>query len=185
MEQLETKLKNLTFITILGFVIIIILIIGLYFKGSGWSTSSKTTDNNSNNEVSYDVSKMKTVTGKEAAKLFDEKGTHILYIGRPTCGVCVNLLPNLNQVQEELKYTTNYLLLDDNFRTEFKDLFDKLTIETSITSGGKTYEGTFGEILKEGGFTPIVVVIKDGKMVDGFIGYKTYENVLSLIKKYL
>lgn len=186
METIEYKIRNLTYLTVIGFAIVIILIIGLYFKGSSSQASTNNNNNQSNNnEVEYDVSKMNKVNGNQAAELFNEKGTHILYIGRPTCGICVSLVPILNQVQDELNYKTNYLLLDNNFRTEFANLFGKLTIETSITSNGEKFEGTYGEILKEGGFTPVVIVIKDGKMVDGFIGYQNYESTLSLIKKYI
>ena len=77
LERIDTKLRNLTFIVILGFVVIALLVIGLYFK-DGKSSNNGTTNNGSQTTtVKYDVSKMKKVTGEEAAKLFDEKGTII------------------------------------------------------------------------------------------------------------
>ncbi len=186
---LETKLKNLTYIMLMGFLIIIMLLIGLYFKGS---TDTKTTTTNPSGSSSggsssaYDVSKMNKITGSDAAKLFDnKKETQILYIGRPGCGVCVSLVPELNKVITDLNIKINYLELDENFRTDFADLFKHLTIETKLTSGGKTYEGTYGELLNEGGFTPMVIIIKDGKMADGFIGSRTSDTIKTLFQKYL
>ena len=178
----ETKIRNLSYLTVMGFIIIILLIIGLYLKGS---TSKTTTSTNTNNTTTtttneeYDISKMTKITGSDAKKLFDEKGMHILYIGRPTCGVCVKLVPELNNTIDELNVKVNYLELTSTFRTEWSGLFDKLTIKTKVNN----VEGTIGELLEENGYTPIVVIIKDGKMVDGFIGYRDSETITNLINK--
>jgi len=181
-KAIEIKLKNLTFIVILGFLIVILLIIGLYFKGGVKSSSSGSSSSSSSNEtVKYDVSKMKQITGDEAAKLFDEKGTHFLYIGRSTCSVCVSLVPELNTAINDMTLTLNYSPLNSTFRTDFKNLFDKLDIETKVNNN----EGTYGELLEEYGYTPVVIVIKDGKMVDGFIGYRDADKIEELFKKYL
>lgn len=187
LNHLDIKLRNLTFIVVFCFVVIVLLIIGLYFKDGKTTNNggSGTASNGSETSVKYDVSKMKKVTGDEAAKLFDEKGTHFLYIGRSTCSVCINLVPELNTVINDMTLTINYLPLTSTFRDDFKNLFDKLTIETKITSNGKTYEGTYGEILHEGGFTPIVVVIKDGKMVEGFVGYREANKIKEIFQKYM
>ena len=178
MDIIETKLRNLTFIVILGFVILGLLVIGLYFtknESSKSSTTPTTTD------VNYDVSKMNQISGSDAAKLFDEKGTHILYIGRSTCSVCVKLVPELNEVINSIDVKINYSPLESTFRSDFEDLFDKLSIETTVNEN----EGTFGELLKEYGYTPVVVIIKDGKMVDGFVGYRDADTIKTLFEKYL
>lgn len=181
-NQIETKLKNLTFIVVIGFIIMGLLIIGLYFKGVDISSKDGgTTSGDSSETVKYDVSKMKQITGEEAAKLFDEKGTHFLYIGRSTCSVCVNLVPELNTVMNDMAITLYYSPLNQTFRTDFKDLFGKLDIETTVNNN----KGTYGELLEEYGYTPVVVVIKDGKMVDGFVGYRDASKIEELFKKYL
>ncbi|MBE6154915.1 MAG: hypothetical protein E7163_05035 [Firmicutes bacterium] len=178
-KKIETKLNTLMYIVISGFVIIGLLVIGLYFTNNGTSVSEepKTTESDTN----YDVSKMNTVTGKEATELFDKKGTHFLYIGRPTCGVCVNLVPNLNATIEELDVTINYLELESTFRDDFGDLFDHLDIKTKINGE----EGTFGELLETYGYTPLVIIIKDGKMIEGFVGSRDSETIIELFKKYI
>ena len=101
---MEEKIRNLTFIVILGFVVTFILIIGLYFRDGGTS-SNTTTGNNSGGSSSstseYDVSNMTAVDVDGAVDLFDEEGTHVLYIGRSNCSVCIQFVPVLNQVQED------------------------------------------------------------------------------------
>ncbi len=179
-ETLETKIRNLTFTVVLGFIVIILLVMGLYFK-NGTTKSNNSTTTSSDSSSTYDVSKMKEIKGSEAAKLFDQKGTQILYIGRSTCSVCVKLVPELNKVIANKNLTVNYLPLSSSWQTDFADLFDKLDLETTI-NGNK---GTYGSLLKEGGYTPIVVVIKDGKMVDGFVGYRDEATITTLFEKYL
>lgn len=181
-QILETKIKNLTYIVMIGFIVVILLIAGLYIKGTGTkSTSTSTASSSSSSSTEYDVSRMTKITGSDAVKLFDDAGTHILYIGRPTCSVCVQLVPQLNETIDELKVSVNYLELTSSFRTDWAGLFDKLTIKTTVNKE----EGTFGELLEQYGYTPVIIVIQDGKMVDGFIGYRDSEAITSLFKKYL
>ena len=79
-KKIETKLNTLFYVVVIGFIILGLLIFGLYFTNNGSSTKDNT--KTSENDTNYDVSKMKTVTGEEATELFDKKGTHFLYIGR-------------------------------------------------------------------------------------------------------
>ena len=37
----------------------------------------------------------------------------------------------------------------------------------------------------ENGFTPATIVIKDGKVVEGFFGYRNAETLTELLEKYL
>lgn len=179
---LETKLRNLTFIVIFGFIVLGLLVIGLYFKkGTVSDSTTSTQKNQGTTTTTYDVSKMKQVNGAQAAALFEEKGTHFLYIGRSTCSVCVSLVPELNTVLNDMTLTINYLPLGDNFRTEFEPLYSHLDIETTVNSN----KGTFGELLEKYGYTPIVIIIKDGKMVDGFVGYRESNTIETLFKKYM
>ncbi len=187
-SNLETKIKNLTYIVLIGFLVLGILVIGLYFKGDNNNSSSNgsnptSSGSSDNSTVSYDVSKMKAVNVSEALALFNEKGTHILYIGRSNCSVCVSLVPLLNKLQEELNYTTNYynLLQTSNWKTDMKELISKFTVETTVNGETDTITKLFGDH----GYTPTVVIIKDGKVVDGFIGYRDYDTLKELVSKYL
>lgn len=195
---MEEKIRNLTFIVILGFVVTFILIIGLYFRDGGTS-SNTTTGNNSGGSSSstseYDVSNMTAVDVDGAVDLFDEEGTHVLYIGRSNCSVCIQFVPVLNQVQEDLGFTTYYLDVYDyindwkNTRDELKPLTELLTTETTvrttINSENVTLEDTVGNLFYDYGFTPITIIIKDGEMVDGFIGYRDKDSLTELIEENL
>lgn len=192
---MEEKIRNLTFIVILGFVVTFILIIGLYFRDGGTS-SNTTTENNSGGSSSstseYDVSNMTAVDVDGAVDLFDEEGTHVLYIGRSNCSVCIQFVPVLNEVQEDLGFTTYYLdVLDyinnwESTKDELEPLTELLTIETTvrttINSENVTLEDTVGNLFYDYGFTPITVIIKDGEMVDGFIGYRDKDSLTELIE---
>lgn len=184
---LEIKIKNLTYIVLIGFIVITILIVGLYFK-DGIPTKSSTNNtntgtNNNQSTTNYDVSKMNAVNVEKALALFNEKGTHILYIGRSDCSSCISTVPVLNQVQEELKYTTNYFDLNQtkNWQTEMKELADKFTVAATV----KDEESTIGKLFIEHGYTPTIIIIKDGKVVDGFIGYRDHDTLKELVSKYL
>lgn len=186
---MEDKLRNLTFIVIFGFIILAILIIGLYFKDGGSTTSSNNSSGSgsSSSTQEYDVSAMNEVDVDEALALFDEEGTHVLYIGRSGCTYCRQFVPVLNEVQEDLGFTTNYLnaqtFMNDwsGSQDELKPLTDKMTVEAS--ANGET--GTLGELFLANGFTPALVVIKDGKAVAGFFGYRDADTLTTLLKQYL
>ena len=195
---MEEKIRNLTFIVIFGFIIMFILIIGLYFKDGGSSNNStKSSSSSSSSESSssdYDVSQMKEVDVDDALALFDEEGTHVLYIGRSTCSVCVQFVPVLNEVQEDLDFKTNYLDVDaissiwaknktdaaEEMYNQVKRLTDKLDIEAS--ANGET--DTLGNLFISKGFTPALVVIKDGKVV-GFFGYRDKDTLTGILEEYL
>ncbi len=187
MEELETKIKNLTFIVILGFVILLMLVIGLYFKG-GSNTDTKTNNESSstNNSTEYDVSKMNEVDVDGALELFKDKDVHVLYLGRSTCSACIKFVPVLNEVQEDLGFTVDYLDVAtfmnnwSSAKEDLEPLTNKMTVEA--TANGET--GTLGELFLENGFTPALVIIKDGKVVDGFFGYRDTDTLSSLLKEY-
>ena len=208
MKDLETKIRNLTFIVVFGFIITFMLIIGLYFtKSNATVENNATTNNNSNSNNNtttdnYDVSKMKEVDVDGALALFKSKKTEVLYIGRSDCSACIATVPYLNQVQEELNYTTNYMDLnvlinkysakydksDADFgekvwagvQSEIKELMDLIKIDGS--ANGNT--GAMGALFYEAGYTPLVVVIKDGYAVDGFFGAHSAEDIKTMMSKY-
>lgn len=197
---MEEKIRNLTFIVIFGFIIMFILIIGLYFKDGGSSNNSSNNGSSSSSSGSsstsnYDVSQMNEVDVDDALALFDEEGTHVLYIGRSTCSVCVQFVPVLNEVQEDLDFKTNYLDVDaissiwaknktdaaEEMYNQVKRLTDKLDIEAS--ANGET--DTLGNLFISKGFTPALVVIKDGKVVEGFFGYRDKDTLTGILEEYL
>ena len=189
---MEEKLRNLTFIVILGFIILGILIIGLYFRDGSSSNNDSSNSTNtgsgssSSSTENYDVSKMNEVDAEEAVALLDKKGTHVLYIGRSTCSACVQFVPVLNAVQEELGFTTNYLNVQSyqgnwsKIQTDLKELLDKATQELTVNGN----EGTFGELFSQYGYTPGFIVIKDGEVVEAFLGSRSESTLKSILEEY-
>ncbi len=184
-EELENKIKNLTYIVIVGFIVLFILMVGLYFKDP--TNNSTTTPKNEEVDSSYDTSRLTLLDKEKTKALVNSKGTKFLFVGRKGCGICQSILPNLNSVIDKLDIEVNYLSLDvSNWRTEYADIFDHLAIETTITdSTGTVNEGTYGELLNQKGFTPLVIVLKDGEMVDGFVGSRDADTIEEFFSKYL
>ncbi len=203
-ESLESQVKNLTLIVLIGFIVIALLQIGLYFRPASNASSTNTNDNTDTtatdnyNELAKNFT---NVSIDEAVKLFDEKGTHVLYIGRSSCGVCQSIISSLVEVQNELNYKTYYydlgVPMEENqiYSEEYqqmitnwpaiqkiiKPLTDLVTFETE--ANGVT--DTCGKLFYDNGYTPTVIIIKDGKAVDGFIGGHSKDQITELVKKYI
>ena len=108
--------------------------------------------------------------------------TYVLYIGRENCSICHDLLPTLQQAQINNNYITQYLdiLEVDRSSDNWKKLVELLdqTTTTTMDEEGKTEEvtETYGYFLDKKGFTPCVILIKDGKQYGGFFGNKSLES---------
>lgn len=112
----------------------------------------------------YDVSEFETLTTTDAAKKIEDGGTQVVYIGRSNCGYCVKFLPVLKQAQEDLGYKTIYIDLNE----VTVDDQEKLIAYDSYV------EENFG-------YTPMVLVFKNGKYVDGWVGYTEVEEFKSFL----
>lgn len=148
----------------------------LIFVNTNNNSSVSENKENEHYNDEYDVSKMTEVDEKELLNLFDEKGTKVVYIGRPSCSACVTFVPTLNQVHEELDFDL-YYLNSENLGTDqeaLNEIAQKLDKEITIntTSGEET--GKYGEYL---GTTPMLFIIKNGKMIDGIIGAYSYDSL--------
>lgn len=139
-------------------------------------------------EIDYDVSMMREVGVEEALALFHSSDTYVLYIGKESCNVCYDLLPALQNGQKNNNYITQYMDLTkvDRNTDNWKKLVELLNVETTQTLSangeGDPVTETFGYFLNAKGFTPCVVIIKDGRQVAGFFGSKeekTFEDWLA------
>lgn len=119
--------------------------------------SSDTVNNNTTEELTsadYDVSEFETLTTTEAAEKISKGGTQVVYIGRSNCGYCVKFIPTLKQAQKDLGYKTIYIDLNE------------------VTSSDQEKLIAYDSYVEENfGYTPMVLVFKDGKYVDGWVGY--------------
>lgn len=143
--------------------------------------SNKPTENVSDNKTgssnsTYDVSSMDQLTPSEITKKIKNGDEIVLYIGQEKCTYCQKMLPTLKEAQTNYGYKTVYLnIAATNVNsTEYKEMSALLDVEK--TSNGETKQ--FGEFR----VTPMIAIIRNGKMVDGMIGYNTYDNFAKFLE---
>ncbi len=185
--------ENINYTTILNkiftvlVVIAIILGVNLLFTMISLTNGGSSSDNSSNSSTSgtqtssdYDVSDFDTLTLAQVLKLFDSKDTSVLYLGRSSCSACVSFLPTLKSVQKDLGFKTKYLDITtvDTSSRDYSTFISKLTKEIEVNANGTKSTGKISEFY---GYTPMVIIIKDGKAVDASVGALSEAN----FKKFL
>ena len=185
--------ENINYTTILNkiftvlVVIAIILGVNLLFTMISLTNGGSSSDNSSNSSTSgtqtssdYDVSDFDTLTLAQVLKLFDSKDTSVLYLGRSSCSACVSFLPTLKSVQKDLGFKTKYLDITtvDTSSRDYSTFTSKLTKEIEVNANGTKSTGKISEFY---GYTPMVIIIKDGKAVDASVGALSEAN----FKKFL
>ena len=168
-------------------VIAIILGVNLLFTMISLTNGGSSSDNSSNSSTSgtqtssdYDVSDFDTLTLAQVLKLFDSKDTSVLYLGRSSCSACVSFLPTLKSVQKDLGFKTKYLDITtvDTSSSDYSTFTSKLTKEIEVNANGTKSTGKISEFY---GYTPMVIIIKDGKAVNASVGALSESN----FKKFL
>ena len=164
MEKKE-ELKTLVTIKYLCWAILVLVAICFFCLLIMMNNNTSASDTNkakepteTTNEGEYDVSMFEQIDANGLKKAFDSSEIQVVYLGRATCGYCVQFLPILQQAQSEYGYTTKYI---DISAVSDKDA-EKIT--------------AMDDFLAENyGTTPLVILVKDGKLIDGHIGYAEYE----------
>ena len=173
-ERVKLMEKKLNIVMILTIVIAVIATVSMFiiiFKGTG--SSKKKTETTENNEETqeviqeYDVSAFKEVSASEVSGLGKDK-VALLYIGRSTCGYCVQYVPTLTSVQKKYGYTTYYLDIAKIYDYSAGVVLD--SDAESVMLKLKTSDSQKG-VMDNFGATPMVLVIKNGKITDSLIGY--------------
>ncbi|MBE6159577.1 MAG: hypothetical protein E7157_00805 [Lactobacillales bacterium] len=172
---METELKEtLKKLLICAYVIIALLAVNTVVtfisnvevtKESEKTTETEETQTN----TEYDVSMFDTVDAEKVVKLFDEDETQVIYVGRETCGYCVQFLPALQQAQKDYGYKTKYLDITTVTEDGQKAILEKDNDEDFLATN-------FGS-------TPMVILVKDGKIVDGWVGYAEYETFAQFLEE--
>lgn len=176
LKSILEQIKNwLIVIAVLLFVNLIVLIVvngdgirNYNASSSGGSGSGSGTNNEETNE-DYDVSNFESVNAEQLFSKINESGTHVVYIGRASCGFCTKFLPVMEEAQDQLGFKTIYFDL-----TQIID-FNKNTITDTTT-----YE-KLAAYHEEFGATPMVLVFKDGAYVNGTVGYTDLESYVSFL----
>lgn len=159
-------------ITCMYVIIALLVIIGIIMvvapKSSNWS-SSNNDSKEEENLGEYDVSMFTEVTTDNLKKSIEGDSVKIVYIGRATCGYCVQFLPILQEAQEKFGYKTLYL----DITTITTEEQQKKIME--LDNDEKFLEENFGS-------TPMVLAFKNGKMIDTWIGYAEYDDYAKWLK---
>ncbi len=166
-------LRNQNYV-ILGLLILVVLMLFI----------SLISNNKSNKD--YDISMMREVGVEDTINLFNSTDTYVLYIGRESCDVCQELLPNLQEAQKENNFITQYLDISkvDRNSDNWSKLAALLDLTTVAPNSSDSKEETYGKLITDKGYTPCVVVISDGKQVAGFFGSKDLTSLEDWLANY-
>ncbi|HHT38722.1 MAG TPA: thioredoxin family protein [Mollicutes bacterium] len=104
---------------------------------------------------SVDFNKIKV---SEFADIIKEEEVHFIYIGRPTCGYCVQSEPWTKRISSEMEKEVYYINIDEETSEDLEILAD-LTDDI--------YRGA----------TPLFLVTKNGEIVDYKEGAGNYESL--------
>lgn len=189
----EEEEKEVTVMDMLNRIVVCLIIIAVILAintvvlitkdgGSTTEEAEPTTTENSSSTSNYDVSMMNEVDVSGALDLFGDKGTYVLYVGRSDCSACIGYLPNLQEAQKNLGYTTQYLDLNkvSTGSSDYNEFLKKLNIDYTMTISGEEQTKSFSDWF---GYTPMTIIIKNGKMVDGEIGSLTYDGLIALLQE--
>ena len=120
---------------------------------------------NPSETVLFDTSSFNVVTSKDVLEFLDEKEARMIVIGSKKCSATEYFVPIMEISQAKGEYAINYLeLLDEDPKSsEFKDLVNELDIVIN-------YEGEEKELKEYMGSTPMIIIIKNKKIVYGTVG---------------
>ena len=178
MSKNDKQFKVLVILNIMIIALLLVICI-ILLKGdiNPTDNSNKESTTKVAANTNYDVSDMNEVNLKGVISLFDSKKQYVLYIGRANCSSCAKFLPILKEAQKKYNYTTQYLDITkvDGSSNEMAKVVKLLDNKTTINMTGDDGEPeeiteTYGNLLKEYGLTPVIVIINKGKMVAGSIG---------------
>lgn len=174
-EVLNTIKYSLYVIIALLLVNVVIGIINVNdIRSLNDNSSNSAENNNDENELpEYDVSEFKEVNYSELKKEIKSEDYTVVYYGREGCVYCSKFIPVMKEVQNDygfkhlyfdttLVYNNNTFVDEDAYKeiTEINDFFEENFLST-----------------------PMIAVFKDGKYVDGTVGYQEYSTYASFIEK--
>lgn len=168
---MEKILNNLKENIAIYLVIILTIVIGLiiYFINPKPEEIKK----------DLDISMFHVKTVEETIKLFNSKEPVFLFIGRNSCSACAYYVPIVQITMAKQGFSVNYLELEgiDTESDSFKKLVDIMDYKYTLND----QEGTLGTFL---GNTPMTVIIKNKKIVYGYIGSIEEEKLTHIVKEY-
>lgn len=119
-----------------------------------------------NSIISEDAELLLNYIGLEEykTKLAEDK-LNVFVVGQSTCAYCVKAKLVLNQLVEQKKVDINYVNI------------------TYLTTDEKTEFNNSLDYLKSGVGTPVMLITKNGKLIDTYEGYAPLENYVKFLEK--
>ena len=166
-------------IMILLIVIVILLTMGvskMYYNSN--SKDIETNSSESEYNTDYDVSMFEEIKAKDVKSKTKNK-LQIVYIGRETCGWCAAFLPNLWDAQDEFDFTTLYIDIAKIIDFSAGSIIDQDSYDILNDLTGDGYEDYMEENF---GATPMILIIKDNKIVGAQTGYSEYDTFKTVLE---
>jgi hypothetical protein len=126
-----------------------------------------------------DTSMFRVVTVKEVLNLFKEEKANLLVISTSNCAATIKYVDSLKIAQAKYGYNTYYLELDniDYKSKDFQELLSKLDMEYNFNNKIDKFSSFIGS-------TPMTVIIKNKKMVHGYIGSMSIDTLYTITSLY-
>lgn len=176
-ELLDKILKLGRIIVVLLAAILIVLTIGVSKLYSINDTESTTSTEESEYNTEYDVSMFKEISASDLKS--ETKGElSVVYVGRATCSWCAAFLPSLWQAQEDYGYTTLYVDISEIIDFENGGILDEDAYAIMMDLTGEDYDGYMEENF---GSTPMILIMKDNKIISAQTGYSEYDPFKTLL----
>lgn len=177
--SIEKKVNATLILVVIMAILAIINLSILVSNNSGQTTTNEDlTSNSTDTSADYDVSEFDEIKASDLSKESKNK-TIVVYIGRSSCGYCVQFVPILKSVQEKYNFTTKYIdiakIIDYNSSSiSDQDAYNLLTnMKTNSEQKG---------IMEQFGSTPMTLVIKNNTIVDSIVGATDESTLTKLIE---
>ena len=164
---------------IIGINTIIILAKGGYsnFSSTGGNNGEES-NNGEGTAADYDTSMFTEIKASDIVKQTKGKAK-VVYIGRATCSWCAKLLPHLQKAQKDLNFKTLYIDIAKMIDFNTNMAIDQEAI--NLISNLATSDDLQGYMDENFGATPMVLVIKDSKIIAAQTGYTEYAALKSFL----
>ena len=110
----------------------------------------------------------------EYEKLINSNSTNIITIGQTTCPHCIAIKPTLSSVAKDYSIKINYINIDVLDEENYKSFNESLN-KIEYNDPEFVEKGQFG--------TPLILIVKNGKVIDYISGERTYSQLVREFRK--
>lgn len=121
------------------------------------------------NSSKYDTSMFKTISGADIEDIGSSDQPTLLFVCSENYQECHDFIGVMQQAQYDYGYVTNYLVADD------LNIEDNVNALLEYDNDKKFIKDSLGQL-------PIVLVLKDGKLIEGWTGVSSYDNFKDFLK---